>query len=140
MLPYDAKKLEGPMTFNLLDKTNASFLKMTLNAYSTRHKAIAKNVTNVETENYHPIKVTFEENLQRALAGNRFVGRTSHERHLTVGGNAKEVSAEVQVEDRLVNIESEMAELAKNQIRFEFVARKLRSTYDSIRTSIVGRF
>ena len=40
------------MKLSFLDKTSAPFLKLTLNAYSTRHKAIAKNVSNVETEGY----------------------------------------------------------------------------------------
>ena len=126
------------MTFNLLDKTNAAFLRMTLNAYSTRHKAIAKNISNVETRDYKPVKVTFEENLQRVMAGNKPVGLRSDERHLNIGGSKEDFNAEIAVEDRLVNVEDEMAELAKNQIRFEFVARKLRNTYDTIRASIVG--
>ena len=127
------------MTFNLLNKTNVSFLKTTLNAYSTRHKAIAKNMSNVETKDYKPVKVNFEDNLQRILDKNRPVGRISNERHLRVGGGSRDFGPEIEVEERLVNIEDEMAELAKNQIRFEFVARKLRSTYDTIRSSIAGR-
>ena len=126
------------MTFKLLDKTNVSFLKTTLNAYSTRHKAIAKNMSNIETRDYKPIKVHFEENLQRVLERNRPVGRATNSRHMDVGGSRRDLGARIEMQDRAVNIENEMAELAKNQIRFEFVARKLRGTYDKIRSSIVG--
>jgi flagellar basal-body rod protein FlgB len=132
------KILEGPMTFNLLNKTNVSFLKSTLDAYSTRHQAIAENMSNVETRDYKPVEVNFEENLRRVMDKNRPVGLTSDKRHISIGGSRKGIQVEIEAQERLVNIEDEMAELAKNQIRFEFVARKLRSTYDTIRASIAG--
>ena len=95
-------------------------------------------MSNVETRDYKPIKVKFEDNLKRVLDKNRPLGLVSNERHFRIGGSSNDLNAQIEVEDRLVNIEDEMAELAKNQIRFEFVARKLRGTYDSIRASIVG--
>jgi flagellar basal-body rod protein FlgB len=134
------KMWDRTMKLNLLGKTSAPFLKLTLNAYSTRHKAIAKNVSNVETEGYRPVKVSFEENLRKVSERNHPTGIKTHPRHLQIGANSHNFKERITVEDRGVNLEQEMAELAKNQIRFEFVARKLRATYDTVRASITGHF
>jgi len=127
------------MSFNPLDKTLAPLLRRTLDAYSKRHTAVAENIANVETKNYQPLKVNFERDLQRAMQKNRPIGKTSDSRHIVIGQQKKSIEGQVQATEGKVNIEQEMAALAQNQIKFEFVARMLRGGYDSIKTSIRGR-
>jgi flagellar basal-body rod protein FlgB len=123
----------------MFSKTKVPFLKTTLNAYSTRHKAIANNIANVETRDYRPLKVEFESQLQRALDKKRPVGQRTDARHLAIGGNdMSNMKETVSRSDQAVNIEDEMGELAKNQLRFEFAARKLRGMYDQMKSAISG--
>ena len=66
---------ERTMKFNPLDKTIVPLLRKSLEAYSTRHTAIAENISNVDTKGYRPLKVHFESELQRALEKNRPVAK-----------------------------------------------------------------
>ncbi len=126
------------MGFNPLEKTMAPLLRRTLDAYSRRHAAVAENIANVETKSYRPLKVDFERDLQRALEKNRPIGKTSDPRHIEIGQEKQSIRAKITEVEEPVNIEQEMALLAQNQIKFDFVARMLRGGYDSIKTSIRG--
>ncbi len=127
------------MTFRPLDKTLAPLLRRTLQAYSKRHAAVAENIANVETKNYRPLKVSFEKDLRRALEKNKPIGKTADPRHITIGDAKGSVAGNYEATNTKVNIEEEMAKLAQNQIRFDFVSKMLRGGYDSIKTSIRGR-
>lgn len=121
-----------------LNHTLIPLLKKSLEAYSIRQQAIAENMANLDTPNYKPVKITFEENLQAILNNKNLVGKKTHPRHLNIGKSLVDViSAKEQPVE--VNLEEEMAELAKNQIRFEFAARMLQRSYEAIRASILGR-
>ncbi len=127
------------MKFNPLSKMAAvPLLKKSLAAYSERNNAIAENIANVATKGYRPYKVDFEKELQRAMQKGAPVGIKSDPRHMTIGGNALDVQPKISTQNEIVNIEQEMAELAKNQIRFEFATRKLSGAYELIRSAIRG--
>ena len=127
------------MNFNPLQKTLAPLLRKTLDAYSARQTAISENIANVETRGFRPIKVEFEDELLRAMEKSRPVGKKSDPRHFDIGNTMKSLRERVEETDTRVNLEQEMAELARNQIRFDFVARKLRGGYEQIKQSISGR-
>lgn len=128
------------MIEEIFSKTRIPFLKTTLDAYSTRHKAIAKNIANVETQDYRPMKVEFEDQLRRALDKKRPIGLRTDARHLAIGGtDLTNIKERVSRSDKPVNMEEEMGELAKNQVRFEFAARKLRGMYDQMKSAISGQ-
>lgn len=127
------------MKFNPLSKMIAvPLLKKSLGAYSERNRAIAENIANVETKGYRPYKVDFENQLKRAMQRSAPVGRKSDPRHLTIGGDGLNVQPKISTQNENVNIEQEMAELAKNQIRFEFATRKLSGAYELLRSAIRG--
>ncbi len=126
----------------ILAKTLVPFLKSSLNAYGVRHQAIAENIANLDTPSYKPFKVVFEENLQRLMEGRHLAGRATSERHLPVGRAQVlrlEQADELAQASGDVKLEAEMAELAKNQLRYEFVARRLAGSYEALRTAIIGR-
>lgn len=127
------------MKFNPLGKTIAPFLKKGLDGYALRHSAIAENIANTETENYRPIKVSFEEKLRNAMRGKGSGGKKTNPRHMDIGNNIVTVEPSISHANEKVNIEGQMAELAVNQIKFEFTARILVRTYEGIRASIIGR-
>lgn len=128
------------MAFNPLQKTLVPLFRKSLETYSLRHTASAENIANAETKKFRPLDVQFEGELQRAMNKSRPAGRKTSDRHMEVGSNdMQSLQPKVRELDATVNIEQEMAQMARNQIRFDFVSRMLRGSYDSIKTSIRGR-
>ena len=126
---------------SMLSKTSAPLLKQSLDAYAVRHQVISQNIANAVVRDYRPLKVSFEERLQEAL-GHRVSGQKSHPRHLPLGRKDIRVVSNPESLERSeqpVNLEEEMAEMAKNQIRFEFAVRRLAGAYQILRMSITGR-
>ncbi|MFQ5751322.1 MAG: flagellar basal body rod protein FlgB [bacterium] len=128
------------MKFSPLNKTLVPILKKSLDAYATRHKAIAENIANIDSQGYRPLKVSFEENLRNMLQKKHAIAMKTNSRHMDIGSSVLEVKETVVNDQDKVDVEAEMAELAKNQIRFEFAARLLARKYENIRASIIGRF
>ncbi|MFQ5677305.1 MAG: flagellar basal body rod protein FlgB [bacterium] len=128
------------MKFHPLGKmTTLNLLKTSLGAYSQRNQAIAENIANVETKSYRPYKIKFEEELREAMQKGKPVGLKSDPRHMDIGGKVDSAKPKITTVNHPVNIENEMAELAKNQIRFEFAARKMQGTYQFLSSAIRGR-
>jgi flagellar basal-body rod protein FlgB len=127
------------MNFRPLSKTPVAVLRQSLDAYTLRHKATAENIANVESKDYRPLKVNFEENLQKILHKKQSDMKVSDPRHLTHQSDMLEIREIEGPNPEKVNIEAEMAELAKNQIRFDFSARALATMYRGIRASITGQ-
>jgi len=124
------------MKFSPLSKTLVPLLRQSLNAYSIRHTATAENIANVGTKGYKPLKVAFEEELTKSLQKNRPKGLKTDSRHMNIGRSS--VTPQMTKQNERVNLELEMASLAVNQIRFDFVARKLAGSYNMIRMAIRG--
>ncbi len=127
------------MGFNPLAKTSAPVLRQALTAYSARHTAIAENIANVETKGFRPLKIHFEDALQRAMESNKPKTIKTNPKHMNLSNDMASVGFRVQEMDKRVNIEQEMAEIAQNQIRFDFAASALKGGYDYIKTAIRGR-
>lgn len=138
----------------LFDGTKIPLLSKALDAYALRQKVTAANIANVTTAGYQSQHVSFEERLVEAQQGLQLRGAQTHAGHLSVG--AGNTAAQVQPEVRPVaddpppgynamasgfndvDIDHEMAELAKNQIRFKFSARMLGDTFKGIQKAIRG--
>ncbi|GIV53072.1 MAG: flagellar basal body rod protein FlgB [Candidatus Kapaibacterium sp.] len=119
-----------------------------LEAYALRQRTIAKNIANATTPGYRPERVRFEEEFlqsELALRGNR-----TSRKHIGIGmPDANEVSPkrvnEVIPEPEVffageshVNVDKEMGELAKNQIRFRLVARLTQRYFNGLQQAIKG--
>jgi flagellar basal-body rod protein FlgB len=137
----------------LFDKTRIPLLETALNAYALRNKVSAANIANVNTVGYKSKSVSFEEELSGALHQAGTPARTN-DRHIPVGNAARPDSPARIFEDRSrtgtqtdelasgvnnVDIDHEMAELAKNQIRFRFAARLVSESFKGIQKSIRGQ-
>ncbi|MGA9120033.1 MAG: flagellar basal body rod protein FlgB [Bacteroidota bacterium] len=135
----------------LFDFTTIPTLGKALSAYAMRHKTIAANIANAGTIGYVPKHVNFEEQLS-SVSGDELElrGTTTDPRHLALGaGDA--VQARPFVEDdknpgadplasgaNSVDIDQEMADLAKNQIRYKFAARLTGTAFQELDKSIRG--
>ena len=132
----------------LFRKTVIPNLSKGLDVYALRQKAISGNIANVQTPGYRRKEVRFEDKLQSALK-KQITGVRTHSNHLPVGrGRLEDVSPRV-VEDESknfasgvnnVDIEREMVDQVKNEIRFVLGSRLINKNFAFLRASIKGRF
>jgi flagellar basal-body rod protein FlgB len=135
----------------LFDRTKIPLLEKALDAYALRQRAIASNIANVSTLGYRRLEVKFEEELRNSMRDDQLKGFRTNRRHIPIGArDINEVSPEVVREGSPLNndplasgvnnvdIDYEMVELAKNQIRYRLASRLIAGAFQSIRRSIKG--
>jgi len=137
----------------LFDSTKIPLLSKALDAYTLRHRTISSNIANIGSAGYKPGVVSFEEQLAASRASGGVTVATTDPRHIALGadtpGDVTPVVQEMTPDPRMpfdpgasgvngVDIDNEMAELAKNQIRFKYAARVLAGTFRDIQESIRG--
>lgn len=132
----------------MLDKLTSSLdlRAKALDAAWTRNEVIAQNIANVDTPGYKAKTVRFEEFLADALNKDGFKGNTTDSRHIEIGGGSLDnASIKVTTENsnlstRLdgnnVDIESEMASLAKNDIRYNAITQSVSSGFARLKSVI----
>jgi len=140
-------------TVKLFDSTKIPLLSKALDAYTLRHRAISSNIANIGSAGYRPSVVSFEDQLAATRAGGGVAVTTTDPRHIAVGADTPAdvtpVITDVAPDPRMpydpdasgvngVDIDNEMAELAKNQIRFKYAARLIAGTFHDIQESIRG--
>lgn len=121
-------------------------LEKSLDAAWLRNEAISQNIANVDTPGYKKKTVAFEEYLKGALDNSSFKGNMTDKRHIPIGGNDidsidikitqdnKDLS--VRLDGNNVDIESEMASLAKNDIKYNTLVQSLSTAYNRLRSVI----
>lgn len=138
----------------LFDATKIPLLSKALEAYALRQKVTAANIANATTPAYKSQTVVFEEKLARAQEGLRLAGTAHSPKHLPIGAESKPSDIELEVRALSddpppgyhpmasgyndVDIDHEMAELVKNQIRYKFGSRLLGDTFKGIQKAIRG--
>lgn len=130
----------------LINQTIAPVLKKTLDACSLRHKAIASNLANVEVKDFNRREVKFEKELKEALFDKgRGLCRT-HTRHIPIGKGIENIQPKIAIDPtnpkynaiNNVDVDMEMADMAKNQLNFNTMASVLRMEYQRLRMAIRG--
>jgi len=131
----------------IFSKTKIPVLHKSLEAYAMRQKSISDNIANVDTPGYKRSEVAFEEDLKAALDKRGLFGYRTHPKHMRVGkpklDEVKPVPF-IPEDDSLasgknnVDIDHEMAELAKNQIRFSYAARLMERSFSRLKSAIRG--
>jgi len=102
-----------------------------------RHEAIASNIANADTPGYRAVDVTFGRALERA----GLALRTTDPRHR--GGSAAPArdrvvlsGGEPRRDGNDVNVDREMAQLARNQIEYQFLSRALAGRFRKLKEAI----
>ncbi|NTV90291.1 MAG: flagellar basal body rod protein FlgB, partial [Clostridiales bacterium] len=102
----------------------------------------AQNAANVDTPNYKRKTVEFEDFLKAAMDESDFKGFTTDSRHVQIGGNLDTVSPLVtedhssmsyRLDGNNVDIESEMAAMAENSIKYNTLVESLSAGYSKLR-------
>jgi flagellar basal-body rod protein FlgB len=115
------------MDLKLIDTSHSKLMGKALDAYNMRQKAIASNVSNIDTPGYKRLEVSFEEQLAKADK-------------LKFSENTKEnVRPKMQEMEEGPQLEDEMFTLADTQIRVQLVTRALRHNFGLLKASIIGR-
>jgi flagellar basal-body rod protein FlgB len=108
-----------------------------------KNKVIAKNISNIGTENYKREDVVFRDVLTENVNS---LLKTSDQRHISgLSPNSSMDSKYELVEDdsqemdsgiNNVNIEKEMSELAENSLRFKFASNRVSDYFKTIQNVI----
>ena len=125
------------MKINLFNTEKVRLMKKALDIYQKQNKAIAQNVANASNPNYYRTKTDFSNVLKSVSSQSNL--KVTDERHIT-SSRFNIVATDDKQEAQNVDITREMAELAENQIRHEFVSRGLGGTYGGLKKSISGKY
>lgn len=131
------------MLNSILSSPRVAVLEQALSASSLRQKVISNNIANVNTPGYKKSEVLFEDMLQSALNGKKMSMLQTNERHLPVrqsGIPAPKINVvsntSIRIDGNNVDIDGEMAELAKNNIYYNAVVQQLGGYFSGIKSAI----
>lgn len=124
------------MKIDLFNTEKAKLMKKALETYQKQNKAIAQNVANSNNPNYNRTNTDFS-NVLKSVSSQSNLKVTS-EKHIAFSKFDRGDTDEKK-DGGKVDITREMAELAENQIRHEFVSRVFGRHYTALQTSIIGR-
>lgn len=120
-----------------------------LNAYTIRQEVISDNIANASTPNFKRTDVNFEADLKRALDSEKdktIDAYMTHEKHIpfNIKMDYKSVKPNLSVEydtnylnnKNNVDIDKEMADHAKNSMRYQMFSQIMSSQYKQMRRLI----
>lgn len=131
------------MLNSILSSSRVTVLEQALAASSLRQKVISNNIANVNTPGYKKSEVRFEDMLQSAMNGDRIPLLQTNPRHLPLqqsGIPTPQVNVigntSMRTDGNNVDIDIEMANLAKNSIYYDAIAQQLGSYFSVIKSAI----
>ncbi len=131
------------MLNTILSSPRVAVLEQALSASSLRQKVISNNIANVNTPLYKKSEVSFESMLQSAIGVDKLPMVKTNEKHLTLQRDnipSPEVtvvnSTSIRTDGNNVDVDVEMAELAKNNIYYNAVVQQMSSYFSGIKSAI----
>ena len=128
----------------IADRTMA-VLKKSLDLRAQKQQVIAGNIANAETPGYSARKLTFEDDLRKAIASPQTEGRVSNPKHIPLGfSGISGVQGTIAIErDRnrigdgnSVSLDDEMLDLAENQLLFEAGSQILKKKLSMLKYAV----
>ena len=120
-------------------------LELALNKASLEQRSITSNIANVDTPNYKRQSVSFQDNLLEAAKNRNLNSLKTNPNHLSF--STEQNNSSVVKKDSLslsksngnnVDMDLEMAEMAKNQLLYNSLIEKSNSQIRDLRTAIRG--
>lgn len=134
------------MLNQIIGRSNTDeILLKSLDARMERNRVISNNIANAETPGFQKRKVSFEATLRNTINKNALQGRKTRSGHMDVGGVAlKNLKHDVYRSYdptfasgvNNVDIDSEMADLAENQIGYKYGIKLLKSRHSILDAAI----
>lgn len=135
------------MLKSLVSSPYVNTLESALGASSLRHQVISNNIANVNTPGFKKSEVSFEGKLQSVIDSEKkqgFLARTN-ERHYPFQKNANVsptintiTNTTLRVDGNNVDIDAEMAEMAKNNIYYNAIVHKVQGYFSTMKSCING--
>jgi flagellar basal-body rod protein FlgB len=127
--------------------TQIGILSKALDGLWMRNQVISDNVANVDTPGFKASKVAFEDALKDALDDNVLKGKVTNIKHIPIGtssvGNVQpqvlqSQNTSMRMDGNNVDIDLEMADLAKTTIAYNAVIQKMTKEFQMLRSAING--
>ncbi len=125
------------MALEFFTDVASTVLSKSLDASAARQKAIANNIANVETPGYKRSSVSFENELKRILERKRGHDLRKGLQELTPTRQTDTISP-CKPDGNNVNIDAEIADLAKTQGNYKASVTLLEAKIALLRTAISG--
>ena len=134
----------------ILNSSNFNYLPRAMTAATIRHEVIANNVANVNTPNYRKSAVEFEDLLARELYGEESDGKLkmarTHDKHLpfkpldfhAAPTIVQDNTTIMRTDDNNVDIDIEMASMAKNQLYYNTVVTEFSGHVSRLKNAITS--
>ena len=138
------------MLEQIFNSSNFNYLPRAMTAASIRQEVIANNLANVNTPNYKKSVVEFEELLAREIYGEEPDGKLklvrTHDKHLPPEDLpfhaepkiVEDNSTTMRVDDNNVDIDIEMASLAKNQLYYNAIVTEFGGHVSRLKNAITS--
>ena len=119
-------------------------LEQALSTATLRQKVISSNIANVDTANYKSKQVTFQSALNDALTNPSLSSQKTNTKHLPFSTELSTFKPTIKVNNDTtfkpngnnVDMDYEMAELAKNQLWYNALTERMNGKFNSLRTVI----
>ena len=133
-----------------MNSTNFNYLPRAMSAANIRQEVISHNIANVNTPNYKKSNLVFEQLLAREIYGPNPEGKLQMARtqymHLPALNRpfvampqiVQDHETIMRVDDNNVDIDIEMANLAKNQIYFNALATQMTNYVSKLKSAITS--
>ena len=138
------------MLEQIMNSSNFNYLPRAMVAANIRQEVIAHNIANVNTPNYKKSNLVFESLLSKELYGEDTKGKLqmarTHDNHLPPA-NVPFIAMPtvvldhetlMRVDHNNVDVDIEMANMAKNQIYFNALATQMRNYVDKVKNVITS--
>jgi len=130
----------------LLDKSfkGMGILEKSLNASWLKNEAISNNIANVNTPNYKREEVKFDTILNESMAGLSVEGKLTNRKHIPINnpqflgqpGVVRDYNSKARKDGNNVNIDVEMANLAKNSLYYNTLSQRLTGYFNKLKLVI----
>ena len=121
---------------------NVDFYTKALNGTWERHKAITNNIANQNTPNYKRKIVSFEDQLKGSIESSKLSLESTHEKHISKKTSIfspitmEDKSTSYRIDGNNVNIDTETADLAKNDVMYEALVEQIIGEFSKIKKVI----
>lgn len=129
------------------DVAQIGILSKALDGLWMRNQVISDNVANVDTPGFKASKVAFEDALKDALDDNVLKGKVTNIKHIPIGTSSvadvqpqvlQSQNTSMRMDGNNVDIDLEMADLAKTTIAYNAVIQKMTKEFQMLRSAING--
>lgn len=135
------------MLEQIMNAPTMEYAARSLHAATMRQEVISNNIANVNTPNFKRSSVEFEDLLAKELGldddGNRLQMVRTHDKHLPMASFDKvqpkieeDDTTTMRVDNNNVDVDIEMADLAKNQLYYNTMATELNGYIQRMKNTI----